>query len=100
MLRLRGTPTGIPYPTTPALRFQQAGDSEIGLIPWDGVDYAFSAGGGEAQTSSLNARRSNLNGDLSKPITIRRNLCQATLMCCDSYCVDLQESHCVSLQNP
>jgi hypothetical protein len=33
MLCLRGKPTGSPYPTTPALRFQQAGDPESGLFP-------------------------------------------------------------------
>ena len=59
--------------TTSALRFQQAGDSESGLFPQDGVNFGFSASGGEAQTSLLNSRSPNLNGDPSKPITIRPN---------------------------
>ncbi|VTZ48817.1 hypothetical protein MPC4_110117 [Methylocella tundrae] len=40
MLCLRGKPTDSLYPTTSARRFQQAGDSESGLFPQDGVDYA------------------------------------------------------------
>jgi transposase-like protein len=59
--------------TTSALRFQQAGDSESGLFPQDGVNFGVSASGGETQFSSLNSRSSNLSCHPSKPIAIWPN---------------------------